>query len=322
MIRGRFAPTPSGPMHLGNIYTALLSYLQTRSAGGEYILRIEDIDLPRSKPHWTELILEDLRWLGLHWDEGPDVGGAYHPYVQSKRLDIYEDAFRKLQEQHTIYPCYCSRAELMSLASAPHGLASEGPVYLGTCRHLSDDERTKRAETKSPSFRFAVPQDVHVSFIDGCMGPQHYPPGAGGDFVVKRADGIYAYQLAVVVDDAAMEITDVLRGADLLDSTPRQIWLYEALGTEPPRFAHVPPLCDAEGERLSKRHRSLAVSALREAGCRPESIIGVLAWASGLMDRPEPVKPDELISEFSLAKLPREPIRLPPSAIAALMQGG
>lgn len=321
MHRGRFAPTPSGPMHLGNLYTALLSWLHTRSAGGDYVLRIEDIDKPRSKPQWAQLIMQDLQWFGLDWDEGPDIGGPYQPYVQSSRLKQYDAAFRRLQEQRHVYPCYCSRAELMSIASAPHGLSAEGPAYPGTCRGLTDDERAARAAKKTPSYRFAIPPGAAVSFEDGCCGLVSFPPGAGGDFVVKRADGIYGYQLAVVVDDAAMGVTDVLRGADLLDSTPRQLGLYRSLGWTPPRFAHVPLLCDADGERLSKRQRSLAVSALRQSGCRPESIVGILASVSGLIDKPEPVRPRELIDSFDLAKLPRQSIRLPASAMAALLRG-
>lgn len=318
MIRGRFAPTPSGPMHLGNVYAALLAWLQARGQGGAFALRIEDIDGPRSKPHWVELIYEDLRWLGLDWDEGPDVGGPYAPYTQSERLEQYEAAFRELAEGGRIYPCYCSRAELMAVSSAPHGLASEGPVYSGACRSLDAAQRRMREAEKTPSHRFAVPDEPTV-FFDGVRGRVAFPPGAGGDFVVKRADGIFGYQLAVVVDDAAMNVTDVLRGADLLDSTPRQLWLYDALGRTPPRFAHVPLLCDASGERLSKRHRSLAVAALREAGLSPEAIVGHIAAWSGLIDRPEPLRPAELVPRFSLAKLPQADIAVSEASMSRLL---
>jgi len=311
MIRGRFAPTPSGQLHIGNLYTALLAWLQVRSEGGVFALRMEDIDRPRCKPQWAELALTDLRWFGLDWDEGPDVGGPYGPYTQSERLALYADAFRRLSESGRLYPCYCSRAELAALASAPHGLMSEGPAYPGTCRSLSDAERKARAETKAPSYRFAVPDRASVEFADGIRGPITFPPGYGGDFVVKRADGIFGYQLAVVVDDAAMDVTHVLRGDDLLDSTPRQLWLYEALGLKPPRFAHVPLLCDASGERLSKRHRSLSAAELRGAGVRPETLVGAVACAAGLIDRAEPTTPRELIAHFSLDKLPNGPATLP-----------
>ncbi|MCI3919518.1 tRNA glutamyl-Q(34) synthetase GluQRS [Paenibacillus sp. TRM 82003] len=317
MIRGRFAPTPSGPMHLGNVYAALLAWLQIRSAGGAFALRIEDIDRPRSKPEWVDLIFEDLRWLGLDWDEGPDVGGMYAPYTQSERLERYEAAFRRLTEYGLVYPCYCSRAELMAVASAPHGLASEGPAYPGTCRAWNEAERREREADKAPSFRFAVP-DAPILLADGLRGDVTFPPGAGGDFVVKRADGIFGYQLAVVVDDASMNVTHVLRGADLLDSTPRQLWLYEALKLQPPAFAHIPLLCDASGERLSKRHRSLAVRQLREAGLAPQALLGHIAAWCGLIDRPEPVSPAELLAGFALTKLPQRDIIIPAASLSRL----
>ncbi len=311
MYRGRFAPTPSGRLHIGNLYAALMAWLQARSAGGVFALRMEDIDMPRSRPEWAELILTDLRWFGLDWDEGPDVGGSYGPYTQSERLARYQAALDKLARDGRLYPCFCSRAELFSVASAPHGLASEGPVYGGACRALTAAERARKAETKTPSLRFAVPDDDGVAFEDAVYGPVAFPPGAGGDFVVRRADGIVAYQLAVVVDDAAMDITQAVRGADLLDSTPRQLWLYAALGLTPPAFAHVPLLCDANGERLSKRQKSLAAAALREAGVPAETLVGLLAWAAGLIDRPEPLRPAELVAGFELGRLPRQPIRFP-----------
>jgi len=311
MTRGRFAPTPSGQLHLGNLYAALMAWLATRSAGGVFVLRVEDIDKPRSRPQWAELILEDMRWFGLDWDEGPDVGGPYAPYTQSEREAMYEAALDRLASQGLLYPCFCSRAELLAVASAPHGLASEGPAYLGTCRTLTDAERKRRAEAKAPALRFAVPNDAPITFRDGVFGDALFPPGAGGDFVVRRADGVIAYQLAVVVDDAAMAITDVVRGADLLDSTPRQLWLYRALGLTPPRFAHVPLLCDADGERLSKRQKSLAAATLRQAGASPEALVGHIAALAGVIDRPEPVRPQELIPHFRLDRLPKEHLRLP-----------
>jgi len=315
LFRGRFAPTPSGRLHLGNLYTALMAWLHMRSVGGAFVLRMEDIDKPRSKPQWAELILYDLRWFGLDWDEGPDVGGPYAPYTQSEREDRYMDALEKLHRNGSLYPCYCTRAELMSVASAPHGLASEGPAYGGVCRKLTAVERARKAAEKTPSLRFAAPDDAPVVFEDDVYGRVAYPPGAGGDFVVRRADGIVGYQLAVVVDDAAMGITHVLRGADLLDSTPRQLWLYDALGLTPPAFAHVPLLCDENGERLSKRQKSLAAAALREAGASAEALVGLVAGAAGLIDRPEPVRPAELIGAFDLGKLPRNPLRLPLDAL-------
>jgi glutamyl-tRNA synthetase len=307
--RGRFAPTPSGQLHVGNAWTALLSWWQMRSCGGEYVLRMEDIDKPRSKPEFARQILEDLRWLGIDWDEGPDVGGPYGPYKQSEREELYKEALKRLWRDGRLYPCYCSRAELMAVASAPHGLGSEGPVYAGTCRHLTDDERAKKSAVKEPSLRFALPEQG-VSFADLVAGWQEFPAGSGGDFVVKRADGMFGYQLAVVVDDAAMAITDVLRGADLLDSTPRQLWLYAALDLTPPQFAHVPLLCGPDGRRLSKRDKSLNLAAIRAAGTTAETLVGCLAWLAGLLERPEPVKARDLIPEFDLDKVPRDPVVL------------
>ncbi|MFB6365224.1 tRNA glutamyl-Q(34) synthetase GluQRS [Paenibacillus elgii] len=317
MRRGRFAPTPSGPMHIGNAFTALLAWLQMRHASGTFVLRIEDIDGPRSRPEYTQLIVEDLTWMGLDWDEGPATDGPYGPYLQSQRLELYEQATRRLQRSERLYPCYCSRAELAAIASAPHGLASEGAAYPGLCKALSEEERERKAQFKPPSLRVAVPERS-FSFEDGFAGVQHVPCGALGDFVVKRADGQFSYQLAVVVDDTAMGITDVLRGADLLDSTHRQLVLYELLEADPPSFCHVPLLCAPEGDRLSKRNRSLSVAALRAAGVPPERLIGCLAYVAGLLDRPEPAKAAELIPLFSLKRLSGECIALNRETLALL----
>jgi glutamyl-tRNA synthetase len=319
MIRGRFAPTPSGKMHIGNLCTAMLAWLQTRACGGRFVLRIEDIDKPRSRKEFEHEIIEDLRWFGIDWDEGPDVGGPYGPYRQSERAQLYEEAIDCLISAGRLYPCFCSRADLLAMASAPHGLASEGPVYPGTCRKLSQSERERRAKAKQPSLRFALPKEP-IQYIDEVAGLQSFltAESAGGDFVVRRADGIIGYQLAVVVDDAAMGITDVLRGWDLLDSTPRQLMLYEALGLPAPRFAHVPLLYGPDGTRLSKRHGSLAISAIRASGIQPEQLAGRLAARLGIIDRAEPLRPDELIREFAMNTLPTEPIRLTRQDIAAL----
>jgi glutamyl-tRNA synthetase len=307
LMRGRFAPTPSGLMHLGNARTALLAWLQVRSAGGRFVMRIEDIDKPRSRQAYADAALEDLRWLGLDWDEGPDIGGPYPPYVQSEREALYEEALRRLQAEGKLYPCFCSRAELLAIASAPHGLGSEGPSYAGTCRELSPQEQQARARQKTPSLRFEVGVRA-VSFDDLAAGRQTFPPGCGGDFVVKRADGIISYQLAVVVDDAAMGITHVLRGFDLLDSTPRQLLLYESLGLTPPCFAHVPLLNGPDGKRLAKRHGDIAISGIRTAGVRPEKVVGFLAASSGLIERPEPMQASELIPLFHMERIPKEPV--------------
>jgi glutamyl-tRNA synthetase len=315
-MRGRFAPTPSGKLHLGNARTALLAWLQVRKAGGQFILRMEDIDQPRCKPELAVQILTDLRWLGLNWDEGPDIGGPLGPYEQSLRHSLYLEAVERLQEAGWLYPCCCTRAEIAAVARAPHGLSEEGPQYPGTCRSPAAAQR-RAASGKRPSLRFALPDEA-THFTDQMAGEQRFAPGAGGDFVIRRADGIFSYQLAVVVDDAAMQVTDILRGSDLLDSTPRQIWLYRALGYSIPRFAHVPLLLGPDGNRLSKRHRDLTVSTLRESGVAPEQVVGGLAFLSGLIDRPEPLTAKELVAPFNLEKVPREPVILSRAFLAAL----
>ncbi|WP_410769141.1 tRNA glutamyl-Q(34) synthetase GluQRS [Fontibacillus sp. BL9] len=305
MRRGRFAPTPSGHMHLGNAKIALLSWLQMRAAGGVFMIRVEDIDIQRSRPEFTECILEDLRWLGLDWDEGPGADGASGPYWQSQRLNYYEEALTRLQDTGRLYPCYCSRSELLAVAGAPHGLSSEGAPYAGTCRGLSPAERSERAARKTPSLRFAMGTEP-IRFHDGIAGPQAFPPGSGGDFVVRRADGLYSYQLAVTVDDALMGITDVLRGGDLLDSTPRQLELYAALELTSPAFAHAPLLLGEDGRRLAKRHGDLGITSLRANGSKPEAVIGWLAYISGLTDRFEPLAAHELIPSFSLERVSKQ----------------
>ncbi|XID92875.1 tRNA glutamyl-Q(34) synthetase GluQRS [Paenibacillaceae bacterium WGS1546] len=295
--RGRFAPTPSGLLHIGNAFAALAAWLQMRQAGGAFVLRIEDIDKARSRPEYVERQLGDLAWLGLDWDEGPLEGGPCGPYEQSLREPRYEEALDRLRQAGFLYPCYCSRSDLASIGSAPHGLASEGGAYPGFCRGLSAEEQAAKADKKTPAVRFRMPNGP-FAFRDGWLGPQSFDGGALGDFVVKRADGMFSYQLAVVVDDAAMNITDVLRGADLLDSTPRQLALYEALGLRAPAFAHVPLLADENGERLSKRDKSLTLVSLREAGVRPERLLGLLAGMAGWIDRPEETSLRELIPRY------------------------
>lgn len=295
--RGRFAPTPSGLLHIGNAFTAVASWLQMRQANGQFVLRVEDIDTARSRADLAQRQLEDLRWLGIDWDEGPDVGGPHAPYVQSERIPFYEAALKRLKQADLLYPCYCSRSELARIASAPHGLSSEGGAYPGICRYLTDEERREKEAHKSPALRFKMTGEP-ATFRDGWAGEVTFAGEAVSDFVVKRADGMFSYQLAVTVDDAAMGITDVLRGYDLLDSTPRQLALYEALGLTAPSFAHVPLIAGANGERLSKRDRSITLASLRDAGVTPERLIGLLASAAGWIDRPEPVAARELVPAF------------------------
>ncbi|GIO66957.1 tRNA glutamyl-Q(34) synthetase GluQRS [Paenibacillus cookii] len=305
--RGRFAPTPSGELHIGNAWTALLSWLQIRSADGTFILRMEDIDTQRSKPHLAKQILDDLHWLGLDWDEGPDIGGPLGPYTQSERMEYYDEALKRLQENGYLFRCFCSRADLLAAASAPHGLSSEGPAYPGTCRNLTDEEADRKSLVKEPSLRFKVRHEQLV-FHDGVAGTQTFDAAAGGDFIVRRADRMISYQLAVVVDDHMMGITDVLRGADLLDSVPRQLLLYKALGMEAPSFAHVPLFMGPDGKRLAKRHGGTSLAALRERQTAPERLVGWLMWLAGFTPNPEPLTARECIPLFRMDKLPSEPI--------------
>ncbi len=286
MIMGRFAPSPSGRMHLGNLFTALLAWLSVRSQKGKMILRIEDLDPQRSKAEFISALRDDLKWLGLDWDEEMPL--------QSERSAIYESYFKSLP----VYPCYCSRNELHT-ASAPH--ASDGTfIYAGTCRKLSEEERSQK--TRSPSWRVCVP-DRDISFTDGVFGSQKENLQLEcGDFILRRADGVYAYQLAVVCDDALGKITEVVRGMDLLGSTARQIWLYEMLGFPVPKFYHIPLLLAPDGKRLSKREKSLDMEHLRSRH-RPEEIIGMLAYTAGLIPKAKAVLPSELVSSFSWDKI-------------------
>ncbi|MBF6592231.1 MAG: tRNA glutamyl-Q(34) synthetase GluQRS, partial [Ktedonobacterales bacterium] len=281
--RGRYAPSPSGALHLGNLRTALLAWLFARRAGGEFILRIEDLDRPRVRPGAAARMLADLRWLGLEWDEGPDIGGALGPYIQSQRLALYDAALARLRERGRLYPCYCTRAELARIASAPHGPDDTLP-YPGTCRELSARARRRHEATgRQPSLRFRVPGTT-TRFVDRLAGPvSERLATTVGDFIVRRGDGIIAYQLAVVVDDALMGITQVVRGADLLSSTARQLALFEALDAPPPtEFAHVPLAVDAAGARLAKRDASAGLAAQRATpGIGPERVLGALAASCG-----------------------------------------
>jgi glutamyl-tRNA synthetase len=293
MPRGRFAPSPSGDLHLGGARTALLAWLAARRDGGEFLVRIEDLDRPRTVAGAEARILEDLRWLGLDWDEAP--------VRQSDRLAAYDEALASLMARDLVYPCYCSRADVAQAASAPHRTRQ---AYPGTCRELTSQER--RSRTKPPSLRFRAPTSP-VTFEDAIHGPI---TASSDDFVVRRADGLHAYQLAVVIDDVAAGIQEVVRGDDLLESTPRQLLLYEALGVRPPRFAHVPLVLGPDGRRLAKRHGDVSVRRLREAGWPPERLIGWLAATLNLVELGQELTPPDLLSTFAFEPLPREPTRL------------
>lgn len=303
VVRGRFAPSPSGRMHLGNLFSALLAWLSVRSAGGRLVLRIEDLDPDRCRPEYAEQICDDLRWLGLDWDEGYQAGGSNGPYLQSLRTGYYADVFLRLEA--LVYPCYCTRAERLA-ASAPHRTDGSS-VYNGRCRELSGAERERFAQNRRPAWRLVVP-DRRTSFEDGLCG--YYEENLArdcGDFIIRRSDGVYAYQLAVVADDAAMGITQVVRGRDLLDSTPRQRYLYDLLGLPAPAFFHVPLLCAPDGRRLSKRDLDLDLEALR-VRFSPEILVGRLAFLAGQIDRPRAIAARELIPCFSWNCVPREDI--------------
>ena len=296
-MTGRFAPSPSGRMHLGNVFSAMLAWLSVRSQGGEMVLRIEDLDPDRCRPEYAETLKEDLRWLGLDWDR--------EQIPQSLRSRAYEERFEQLAQLNLVYPCYCTRNELHA-ASAPH--ASDGRVlYAGTCRDLTQEQRAERQ--KLPAWRLTVPNREY-SFTDGLQGAFSENLAAEcGDFIIRRADGVYAYQLAVVTDDGEGGITQVVRGMDLLDSTPRQLYLYELLGLQPPEFYHVPLLVAPDGRRLSKRERDLDLGALRQ-NYTAEEILGKLAHLAGLLEKPEKLSAAELVLQFDWGKVQRTPIIL------------
>ena len=296
-VTGRFAPSPSGRMHLGNVFCAMLAWLSARSAGGEMVLRIEDLDPDRCRPEYAVQLRDDLLWLGLDWDR--------EQTPQSRRKAAYADAFEGLRRRGLVYPCYCSRADLHA-ASAPH--ASDGRLlYAGTCRHLTERERA--GKTKEPAWRLLVPDRV-FSIRDGLQGEFSENLAKDcGDFIIRRADGVYAYQLAVVLDDGNGAITQVVRGRDLMESTPRQLYLYELLGLPAPSFYHVPLLLAPDGRRLSKRDRSLDLGVLREKYTAPE-LLGTLAGFCGLIPKGLAASAAELLDVFSWERVEKSDVIL------------
>ncbi len=271
--RGRLAPSPTGFLHLGHARTFWTAYQRAVKAGGSLVLRNEDLDRARASADYVSAMLEDLRWLGLNWNEGPDCGGPYGPYSQSERLMEYRRALERLKSLGVIYPCACSRQDVLRALAAPHQGEDE-PVYPGTCRPENRPPPNGPLPKGTTNWRFRVPDGKIVRFLDGFFGEQQFVCGVDlGDFVVWRHDDLPAYQLAVVVDDAAMRISEVVRGEDLLKSTARQLLLYEALGWEAPAFYHCPLMRDAAGQRLAKRHDALSLRVLRDAGETPESVL-------------------------------------------------
>ena len=298
---GRFAPTPSGRMHVGNLFAAMLAWASVRSRGGRMILRIEDLDTERCSRQYAEQIKDDLLWLGLDWDE--------ETAPQRERGEAYAAALARLDELGLVYPCWCTRG-LLHAASAPH--AEDGhSVYPGFCRELTPKQRAAKAAQAPPSTRLKVPAET-VSFIDGVQGAYSEDLARDcGDFVVRKADGGWAYQLAVVVDDIASGVTEVVRGRDLLSSTPRQIYLYRLLGAEPPAYFHVPLLLGPGGRRLSKREKDLDLGVLREK-LSAEQLLGRLAHLAGLTDHLQPLAASELPPLFSWDKVPRQDLEIDP----------
>lgn len=299
-------------MHLGNVFASLVAWLSVRSQGGSIVMRIEDLDPRTQSGPWADLLLDDLHWLGLEWDEGP--------YRQRDRMPLYEDALAQLDRQGVLYPCFCTRAELHA-ASAPH--ASDGtPIYAGTCRNLSAQDVAERSRLRPAAQRLRVPEpeapNGTISFVDRVYGPQREILAREcGDFLVRRSDGVFAYQLAVVVDDADMGVTEVVRGCDLLGSVPRQIYLQELLGLPHPAYAHVPLLTAPDGRRLSKRDRDLDMEGLREHFGTPERLLGWLAGTTGLAPDTQPRSAADLVELFDwdLVRAHRDNICIDPSEL-------
>lgn len=310
--RGRYAPSPTGALHLGNARTALLAWLDIRSQRGTFVLRMEDLDPARSSAVSAKGIVRDLRWLGLDWDEGPDVGGPHEPYEQSRRTDLYRQTLDQLVETGRAYPCSCSRADVARASNAPHA-GEDGPCYPGICRDgpVRDD--------RPVSLRLRV-ESGERTFVDLVHGPQRFDVAASvGDFVVRRSDGVAAYQFAVALDDALMQMDRVVRGDDLLSSTPRQLLVLDALSLKAPAYGHVPLLTDAEGHRLAKRGGALTLEALRDRGVTPEAIVGFLLGTSGIGDgRPNPVS--AFVDGFSLELVRREATTVTDAEIDAILR--
>ena len=310
MMTGRFAPSPSGRIHLGNILCCLLSWLSARQKGGRVILRVEDLDTARCPRRYAAQMERDLQWLGLTWDEGPGVGGSAGPYEQSRRTAHYQAALEKLERLGLVYPCFCTRGELHA-ASAPH--REDGQVvYSGVCRALTPLQARERARLtgRAPGLRLRVPER-EIAFTDGHMGLYSEDLAREcGDFLLRRSDGMFAYQLAVVVDDAAMGVTEVVRGADLLSSTPRQLLLYELLRLPAPVFIHFPLLLSPDGRRLSKRDADAGLDVLQDRSSAAE-ILGKLAYLAGFHPSAAPAGAESLLGEFCWDKVPRRDIRIP-----------
>ena len=320
--RGRYAPSPTGPTHAGNARSALVAWLSVRQRGGTFVWREEDLDPPRVVPGMAAAQRADLAWLGLDWDEGPDVGGPCGPYRQSARSAWYEAALAELAARGRLFPCRRSRRDLAAIASAPHGPGGLAPYPASwRPRRLAADwyEALCRAPHPDAALRFRAGLR-EVRFADRVQGEQAERVDLTvGDFVLKRRDGLYAYQVAVVVDDWRMGIDEVVRGADLLSSTARQLQLIEALGGAAPAYAHLPLVLDAGGEKLSKRRPELTLAGLRAAGAAPAQVTGYLAFSLGLLDAPRACLPADLIASFDWRRIGRDDFLAPPDFTARVL---
>lgn len=304
-VVGRFAPTPSGRMHLGNLLCALFSYLSVRKAGGRFLLRIEDVDVPRCPKRLCDGIIEDLQWLGFQWDEPP--------LYQSKRSSVYQAHLDRLSRQGLIYPCFCTRSQLHACA-APN-LGDTQYVYSGACSHLTPEEVQRLSRVRRPSMRLRVP-DEDIVFTDGLYGIQRENLARDcGDFILRRSDGLFGYQLAVVVDDALSGVNQVVRGRDILTATPRQIYLLRCLDYPIPEYIHIPLLTDSHGRRLAKRSHDLDLSSLSKQYSAPQ-LLGMLAFSAGILAEPEAMSLEALIPLFDWKKIKREDIRLPDTFVS------
>lgn len=298
MVKGRFAPSPSGRMHLGNIYAALMSWLSVKKQNGSWILRIEDLDRQRCKPEYAQLLMDDLSWLGLEWDK---------LYFQSDRDNLYLDAFTQLCNKNLVYDCFCRRADLLA-SSAPQ-TSRDMQIYSGRCRTLTQQQRTQLSQERTPAQRIALP-DKDISFTDGHYGLQTFNLLHDcGDFIVRRADKNFSYQLAVVVDDALMDVTEIVRGRDLLNSTPQQLFLYESLGYNAPQFSHIPLIVTQDGRRLSKREHDMNMGELQKKYSATQ-IIGYVMYLCGFISEPDSLSLSEALSLFDWEKIPQEDIIL------------
>lgn len=341
--KGRIAPSPTGYMHIGNAWSFLMAWLSIRQQRGTMVLRMEDIDPDRAKPCYADAIMHDLAWLGLNWDEGVSFNSScaeglsfypvhsiqpHAPYIQSQCSHLYIAALDYLAASGHSYPCFCTRKELRTMAGAPH--LGEACIYTGTCRHLTQEEQVQRIEQGRKACIRLLCHDMTISFTDRRYGKQSFSlTDCGGDFAIRRSDGVFAYQLAVVVDDMRMGITEIVRGDDLLHCTPRQIYLQSILQQAEmhhyiqPSYLHVPLLLDVEGERFAKRHASLTIQSLRAAGISSSIVIGYLAYLAGFIDVFKPISAQELIPYFDAQRLPTSALRLvhdPFEAMQALME--